>query len=91
MPSGSWQTATSSAVSPPGARFDSSRHTWQSAHAGSLAYATIVAEVDSELVEIDLDDVLDYLDRQPAWLRALIQSLVEHVRRIDERVLESER
>jgi CRP-like cAMP-binding protein len=54
-------------------------------------FATIVAEVDSELVEIDLDDVLDYLDRQPAWLRALIQSLVEHLRRIDERVLEGER
>jgi DNA-binding response OmpR family regulator len=54
-------------------------------------YATIVAEVDSELVEIDLDDVLDYLDRQPAWLRALIQSLVEHLRRIDERVLMGER
>lgn len=54
-------------------------------------HATIVAEVDSELVEIDLNDLLDYLDRQPAWLRALIRSLVEHVRRTDERVLAGER
>jgi len=48
--------------------------------------ATVEAVETSELVELDLDDLRDYLGRQPAWLRAMIESLIAHIGTTSERL-----
>jgi CRP-like cAMP-binding protein len=54
--------------------------------AGEIAFlrnspraATLVADEPTSVLELDLDDVHDYLDAQPSWLRALIDSLIKRV------------
>jgi len=43
--------------------------------------ATVTAIEPSDLVELNLDHVKDYLEAQPGWLRSLIDSLIEHLKR----------
>ena len=64
--------------------------------AGEIAYlrkdvrsATLVADVPTSVLELNLDDVRDYLDAQPSWLRLLIESLIEHVHHSDEAMLKA--
>jgi DNA-binding response OmpR family regulator/3-polyprenyl-4-hydroxybenzoate decarboxylase len=51
--------------------------------------ATVLAEVESDVIEIDLDDVRGYLQDQPGWLQALIRSLSGHLRSANARLLEA--
>lgn len=51
-------------------------------------YATALADVQTEVAEIDLAHVRDYIDRQPPWLNALIRSLGDHLRHADEKLVE---
>jgi CheY-like chemotaxis protein len=46
---------------------------------GGRRSANAVAEVDTVLIELDLGDVRGYLDRQPAWLGAPLDSLCHHL------------
>jgi DNA-binding NarL/FixJ family response regulator len=48
--------------------------------------ATVIAIEPSNLVDIDADQFGDYLDRQPTWLRAMIQTLLERLRDTTERL-----
>jgi DNA-binding NarL/FixJ family response regulator len=48
--------------------------------------ATVIAVEPSNLVDIDADQFRDYLDRQPTWLTAMIQTLLERLRDTTERL-----
>lgn len=47
--------------------------------------ATIVAAVDTDLVEVQMDGARDYLARQPVWLRVMVETLVRRVAAMNER------
>ncbi len=51
------------------------------AHLGTskLHSASIVAEVESELVQIDADKIYDVLAQNPTWLKALLKNLVKKI------------
>jgi CheY-like chemotaxis protein len=55
---------------------------------GELAYltekpraATVQATEHTELTELDLGAMRDYVGRQPAWMQSMIQSLGDHLKR----------
>ncbi|OFZ30225.1 MAG: hypothetical protein A2622_10315 [Bdellovibrionales bacterium RIFCSPHIGHO2_01_FULL_40_29] len=51
------------------------------AHLGSVKAhsASIVAAVDSELIQIDADKIFDVLAQNPIWLKALLKNLVKKI------------
>jgi DNA-binding response OmpR family regulator len=48
--------------------------------------ATVVAAEESEVVEIDMADARGYLERQPVWMRVMLETLVKRVLEQDARV-----
>ena len=51
----------------------------------STRTATVVADVESVVVEIDMEDARAYMARQPLWLRVIIETLLKRVLDRDER------
>ncbi len=51
------------------------------AHLGTskLHSASIVAEVETELVQIDADKIYEVLAENPTWLKALLKNLVKKI------------
>ena len=45
---------------------------------------TVEAAIDTVLVEVDIDHARQYLERQPEWLRAMIESLIAKLREMNE-------
>ena len=41
--------------------------------------ATVVAAEETVLVEIDIEDVREYIERQPAWMHAILRTLVRRL------------
>jgi CheY-like chemotaxis protein len=48
--------------------------------------ATLTALEPTELAVLDLESVREFLERQPAWLRLMLQSLIGHLRETREKV-----
>ncbi len=53
--------------------------------------ATVVAAVDTDLVQVGMDGAREYLMRQPVWLRVLLETLVRRVIAMNERVASGDR
>lgn len=51
------------------------------AHFGStkLHSASIIAAVDTELIQIDAEKILEVLAQNPIWLKALLKNLVKKI------------
>jgi hypothetical protein len=48
--------------------------------------ATLTAVEPTELAALDLESVRLFLERQPAWMQLMLQSLIEHLRETREKV-----
>lgn len=57
------------------------------AHLGSVKEhtASVIAQVDSELIEIESDNFLQVLAANPIWLKALIRSFVVRLEDVNNR------
>ena len=58
------------------------------AHLGTNKFhsASIVAAVDSELIQIDADKIFEVLAQNPIWLKALLKNLVKKIEAANKRL-----
>ena len=49
--------------------------------------ATVVAEVDTDVIVVDIENANEYLLRQPAWVRAMLETLARRLGDMNERAV----
>lgn len=58
---------------------------------GSVRTATAIADEDTVLHAVRIDDARDHLDQEPLWMRTLVETLVQRVLERDARTIQAER